>query len=209
MAWLLTRPTFQRSMPMVQTVLLNVWSCRCCSLPIRSSASLLCTRPVRLFLLSWPMMLWPRSSSTTEVACSWLVLLVMMQFALCSLLLFSGPDARHRVRNGPEGRVCRDALAEVLGPVHRKGVETEWDFFQPSMANSCCLSRARGGGDAGSLTPRCSATVIGCGERSSCNTLSEPPPPTSPWWQGLIQGGRGGGVAVVVFKVFSQDGEWV
>ena len=36
-------------------------------------------------------------------------------------------------------------------------------IFQPSMANNCWLSRARGwGGDAGSLTPRCSATLIRC-----------------------------------------------
>ena len=33
---------------------------------------------------------------------------------------------------------------------------------KPSTANSCWSSRARGGGDAGSLTPRCSATVIRC-----------------------------------------------
>ena len=28
------------------------------------------------------------------------------------------------------------------------------DFLEPSMANSCWLSRAGGGGDAGNLTPR-------------------------------------------------------
>ena len=35
-------------------------------------------------------------------------------------------------------------------------------IFQPSTADNCWLSRARGGGDAGSLTPRCSATPIRC-----------------------------------------------
>ena len=35
-------------------------------------------------------------------------------------------------------------------------------FFQPSMTKSSSSSRARGGGDAGSLTPRCSATLIRC-----------------------------------------------
>ena len=34
----------------------------------------------------------------------------------------------------------------------------ECPFFQPSMMKSSSSSRAPGGGDAGSLTPRCSAT---------------------------------------------------
>ena len=38
----------------------------------------------------------------------------------------------------------------------------ECPFFQPSMTKSSSLSRARGGGDAGSLTRRCSATPIRC-----------------------------------------------
>ena len=37
------------------------------------------------------------------------------------------------------------------------------DFFgEPSMANNCWLSRAQGGGDAKSLTPKCSATRVRC-----------------------------------------------
>ena len=35
-------------------------------------------------------------------------------------------------------------------------------IFQPSMMKSSSSSRAQGGGDAGSLTPRCSATPIWC-----------------------------------------------
>ena len=38
----------------------------------------------------------------------------------------------------------------------------ECPFFQPSMPNNCWLSRARGGGDAGGLTPRCSVAPIRC-----------------------------------------------
>ena len=38
----------------------------------------------------------------------------------------------------------------------------ERSFFQSSVALSCELSRARGVGDAGSLTPRCSAIRIRC-----------------------------------------------
>ena len=41
-------------------------------------------------------------------------------------------------------------------------------IFQPSMTKSSSLSRARGGGDAGSQTPRCSATPIRC----NCDDLS-------------------------------------
>ena len=57
-----------------------------------------------------PMRTWPRSSSTSVV---WPVLLVMMHFALCFLLLFSGPDARHHGRYEPEGflRVFIPAVA--------------------------------------------------------------------------------------------------
>ena len=35
-------------------------------------------------------------------------------------------------------------------------------IFQPSMMKCSSSSRARGGGDAGSLTPRCSVTPIRC-----------------------------------------------
>ena len=38
-------------------------------------------------------------------------------------------------------------------------------IFQPSMTKSSSLSRARGGGDAGSQTPRCSAAPIRCMHR--------------------------------------------
>ena len=41
---------------------------------------------------SWPMMVWPRSSSTRPLACSQLVFLVNMQLVLCSLRLVAGPQ---------------------------------------------------------------------------------------------------------------------
>ena len=39
---------------------------------------------------------------TLAVACSWLVLRVVMKFALCSLRLSAGPNARHHGRYGPK-----------------------------------------------------------------------------------------------------------
>ena len=52
-------------------------------------------------------------ASTTAVVFSGLVLLVMTHFALCSLLLFSGPDARHHGRYEPEGQLRGDILADT------------------------------------------------------------------------------------------------
>ena len=43
-------------------------------------------------------------------------------------------------------------------------------IFQPSMMKSSSSSRARGGGDAGSLTPRCSVTPIRCMRRDVIST---------------------------------------
>ena len=43
------------------------------------------------------------------------------------------------------------------------------------MANSCWLSRAQVGGDAGSLTPRCSATRIRCISRAAVSTKTSLP----------------------------------
>ena len=43
-----------------------------------------------------------------------LSLLVLKHFAPCSLLLFSGPDARHPGRYGPEGHVCRWLFVVVM-----------------------------------------------------------------------------------------------
>ena len=57
---------------------------------------------------------------------------------------------------------------------------------EPSTANSCWLSRARGGGDALSLTPRCSATLKRCmvaavwKKHGVVSPLSEPQPPQPP-----------------------------
>ena len=71
----------------------------------------------------------PRSSSTSAVACSKLVVLVTMQFVLCSLRLAAGP--RSPTCDGVcfffwTSRLCGDVREE------------------PSMANSCWSSRARG-----------------------------------------------------------------
>ena len=44
-----------------------------------------------------------------------LILLVITHFALYSLLLFSGPDARHHGRYEPEGRLCCDTVWILLG----------------------------------------------------------------------------------------------
>ena len=53
-------------------------------------------------------------------------------------------------------------------------------IFQPSMANSCWLSRARSGGDAGSQTLWCSACAAAWTNTSSSQASSEPPPPRPP-----------------------------
>ena len=44
----------------------------------------------------------------------------------------------------------------ALRQVGRRAPGLAATFFEPSMANSCWSSCARGGGDVGSLTPRCS-----------------------------------------------------
>ena len=56
-----------------------------------------------------------------------------------------------------DGNFCR-ILRHFSASVHLD-VEAHGE---PSTTNSCCLSRAGGGGDAGSLSPRCSATLIRC-----------------------------------------------
>ena len=55
------------------------------------SAVQLCRLPGPFIPASWPMKLRPRSSSTSTTACSEQVLLVKMQFVLCSLRLVTGP----------------------------------------------------------------------------------------------------------------------
>ena len=68
-----------------------------------------------------------RSSSTTAVVCSVLFLLVSTHFAPCSLLLFSGPDARHHGRHEPEGQFCgqTEGLSAVADH-HRSLISLSW-----------------------------------------------------------------------------------
>ena len=66
------------------------------------SAVQLCRLPGSFTPASWPTKLWPRSSSTSAVACSELVLLVIMQFVLCSYDWWQAHDFRHHGRYGPE-----------------------------------------------------------------------------------------------------------
>ena len=75
---------------------------------------------------------WTRSLTCQLVCCEWrhgpdsmclLILLVITHFALCillvsrcvSLLLFSGPDARHHGRYEPEGQLCSNTVWILLG----------------------------------------------------------------------------------------------
>ena len=53
-------------------------------------------------------------------------------------------------------------FAVFYGIFRTPSIQTLSPRREPPMASKCWLSRARGGGDAGSLTPRFSATLIRC-----------------------------------------------
>ena len=98
------------------------------------------------------MRLWPRSSSTS-VARSWLVLLVAMQFALCSLLVADRPKIFGIMVGMEERRMWRLGGVMTGGVIFRR-------FFYGIFSHSVQLDiewQAGGGSDS-----RCSVTPIRC-----------------------------------------------
>ena len=119
---------------MFQTAQNTIWRCRCCSCP--SILAFLAREFVAALVV------------TLAVACSWLVLRVVMKFALCSLRLSAGPNARHHGRYGPEGQFSVAPRFLDVSRLARRtsGRSPRW----PTVVGRRGLA---GAGIAGSFTP--------------------------------------------------------